>query len=113
MKAAVLFVALAALAALAPAMTTACAPGGVCFRLSDCATGSVCSAGACVLASPPSEAGEPATTTDEDTGTSLESVDAGEDDDSSVDSAEPSADSSEDVGDSSSAVEAAVSDDGG
>jgi hypothetical protein len=101
------------LCALVPVIAAGCAKADVCFRLSDCATGSVCSAGACVLASPPSEAGEPATTTDEDTGISLESVDAGEYDDSSADSTEPSADSSEDVGDSSSAVEATVSDDGG
>jgi hypothetical protein len=102
------------LCTLASVIAAGCAKGDVCFRLSDCATGSVCSAGACVLASPPSEAGEPATTTDEDTGISLESVDAGEDGDSSVDTAQPSDDSSEDGGDSSpDTVEAAVSDDGG
>ncbi len=69
MKAAILLGALAALAALTPAMTVACAPGGVCFRLSDCATGSVCSAGACVA--PASDAGSTVNDQDAEVASSL------------------------------------------
>jgi hypothetical protein len=73
--------ALAALAALAPAMTVACAPGGVCFRLSDCATGSACVAGTCVA--PPSDAGsavsqdgEMGSSSEDDAATAVEGTDA-------------------------------------
>lgn len=101
-----------ALAMLAPAMTVACAPGGVCFRLSDCATGSSCVAGACVA--PPSDAGsavsqdgEVGSSSEDDAATTVEGTDA---DDASADgdasNAAPS-DSGVDASDS------ALSDDGG
>lgn len=91
MKAAVLLGALAALASLAPILTAACAPGGVCFRLSDCATGSVCSEGACVAAA--SDAGNTVTDQDAEVSSSLgddvvvtgEGADATEDSDVSDD----------------------------
>jgi hypothetical protein len=110
--AAVLLWALAALAALAPAMTVACAPGGVCFRLSDCATGAACVAGACVAlpsdaGSAVSQDGEVGSSSEDDAAAAVEGTDA---DDASADgdaSSDAPSDSGVDAGDSS------LSDDGG
>ena len=109
---AVLLWALAALAALTPAMTVACAPGGVCFRLSDCATGSACVAGACVAApsdagSAVSEDGEMGSSSEDDVATAVEGTDAA---DVSGD-ADASSDAPNDSG--VDASDSALSDDGG
>lgn len=49
---------------LLPAAVFGCAPAGACLRLSDCATGSVCTDGACVVVSTTNDA-ESVNTTDE------------------------------------------------
>jgi hypothetical protein len=83
---------------VASLLAVGCAPNDVCFRLSDCATGSVCSAGTCVLASP-GEAGTAAS--DPDAAASASSIDAQPgDDDASADgdaSDDASVDASPDV----------------
>jgi hypothetical protein len=101
-----------ALAALTPAMTVACAPGGVCFRLSDCATGSACVAGACVA--PPSDAGS-AVSQDGEMGSSSEDDAATAVEETGAADASADGDASDDApGDSAvDASDSALSDDGG
>ena len=94
---------------LAPTFAFGCAPSSVCFRLSDCATGSVCTAGACVPVSAASDA-ESSTTSDQDSEVSASSGnDASTPADAPADSEasdETTSDGAPDVADS------AISDDG-
>ncbi len=96
---------------------TGCAPANVCFRLSDCATGSVCSAGACVPVSTSSDEAGALVSTDEDVSTVPASGLDAQDSSDGADAADAFADgdapdgSLSDVG--ADATDGAASDDGG
>jgi hypothetical protein len=94
---------------LAPTFAFGCAPSGVCFRLSDCATGSVCTAGACVSVSAASDA-ESLALTDQDGEVSASS---GDDASTSADAPADSEASDETASDGAPDVaDSAIPDDG-
>jgi hypothetical protein len=94
---------------LAPTFGFACAPSGVCFRLSDCATGSVCTAGACVPVSSAGDAESAATDPDAEV-----SALPGDDASTSTDAPADGDASDETTSDGAAdATDSAIADDGG